>query len=69
MSKYSDRVNRIYYYLNNTYDNKKYLTKAVIDLYLQCSKSGDFSVIYKTNLYLKNSSLYVRLVKAVYDIE
>ena len=69
MSKYSDRVNKIYYYLNNTYDNTKYLTKAVIDLYLQCSKSGDFSVIYKTNLYLKNSSLYVRLVKAAYDIE
>ena len=69
MSKYSDRVNRIYYYLKNTYDNTKYLTKAVIDLYLQCSKSGDFSVIYKTNLYIKNSSLYVRLVKAAYDIE
>ena len=69
MSKYSDRVNKIYYDLNTTYDNTKYLTKAVIDLYLQCSKSGDFSVIYKTNLYLKNSSLYVRLVKAVYDIE
>ena len=69
MSKYSDRVNKIYYYLKNTYDNPKYLTKAVIDLYLECSKSGDFSVIYKTNLYLKNSSLYVRLVKAAYDIE
>ena len=69
MSKYSDRVNKIYDYLKNTYDNTKYLTKAVIDLYLQCSKSGDFSVIYKTNLYLKNSSLYVRLVKAAYDIE
>ena len=69
MSKYSDRVNRIYDHLNNTYDNTKYLTKAVIDLYLQCSKSGDFSVIYKTNLYIKNSSLYVRLVKAAYDIE
>ena len=69
MSKYSDRVNRIYDHLKNTYDNPKYLTKAVIDLYLECSKSGDFSVIYKTNLYIKNSSLYVRLVKAAYDIE
>ena len=69
MSKYSDRVNRIYYYLKNTYDNPNYLTMAVVDLYLECSKCGDFSVIYKTNLYLKNGSLYVRLVKAAYDIE
>ena len=37
MSKYSDRVNKIYDYLKEHFNNTKYLTKSNIDLYIECS--------------------------------
>ena len=69
MSKYSNRVNKIYDYLKSNYSDTRYLTKSNIDLYLSCSKAGDFSIIHKTNIYNKNPGLYVRLVEAAYIIK
>ena len=69
MSKYSNRVNKIYDYLKSNYSDTRYLTKSNIDLYLTCLKTGDFSIVHKTNIYNKNPSLYVRLVEIAYIIK